>query len=95
MSSRSFVSPMRRVSLKKFTSCVRPGVLEANASRPCRVMTLMVVDFPALLRPAKAISGRPAAGSWLTFAAEVSKRAESKSDTGKSLKKAVVLRAAG
>ena len=47
----------------------------------------MVVLLPALERPAKAISGRPAPGSWLTAAAEVRKRAESKSDMGHTKKK--------
>jgi hypothetical protein len=52
-------------------SCVRPGVFEANASRVWRVNTLMVVDFPALERPAKAISGSSSVGSPESFAAEI------------------------
>ena len=41
---------------KKMISCVRPGVFEvrANAFRP--VSALISEDFPALERPAKAIS---------------------------------------
>ena len=39
-------------------------------------MTLIVVDFPAFDRPAKAISGSPAPGNCESFAAEVKNLAE-------------------
>ena len=42
---------------------VRPGVLEAKASRFCCASRLIAVDLPALLRPTKAISGNSPAGS--------------------------------
>ena len=78
------LSGILRVSLKKLMSWVRPGVFEAKASRPWRVSTLIVVDLPAFERPAKAISGIPAPGRSVSFAADVKKRADSKMDMGRS-----------
>ena len=51
--------------------CVRPGVLEANASRCCCVKVLMQVDLPALERPTKAISGTSSGGRWSNSGAVV------------------------
>lgn len=59
-------------------SWVRPGVLLAKARRVLRVSTLMVVDLPALERPAKAISGTASGGRPESLAAEMTKRAVSK-----------------
>src|SRR6478672_8422180 len=54
---------------------VRPGVLEANASRFCCVSVLMQVDLPALERPTKAISGYSCGGRNSSLGAVVRKRA--------------------
>jgi hypothetical protein len=44
-------------------SWVRPGVLLTKARRRRPASVLMALDFPALERPANAISGLPAPGS--------------------------------
>src|SRR5689334_7775726 len=44
-------------------SCVRPGVLLVKARRLRPASALIALDLPALLRPAKASSGMPGAGS--------------------------------
>src|SRR6478672_6410965 len=54
---------------------VRPGVLEANASRFCCVSVLMQVDLPALERPTNAISGCSCGGRNSSLGAVVRKRA--------------------
>src|SRR3954467_8146540 len=62
--------------------CVRPGVLEANASPFWLHRMLMAVDLPALERPAKEISGTVVSGrsrNWLTV---VKKRACQSLDMG-------------
>src|SRR3954470_2678864 len=51
--------------------CVRPGVLEAKASRCCCVRVLIQVDLPALERPTKAISGTSTRGRCLSSGAVV------------------------
>ena len=56
-------------------SCVRPGVFEAKAKRPWRVNTLIVVDLPALERPANAISGTCISGKPRNSEADRRKRA--------------------
>src|SRR5690349_2139977 len=43
-------------------SCVRPGVLLTKARRRRPASVLMALDFPALERPANAISGAPGRG---------------------------------
>ena len=48
---------MRRLTVKKFSSCVRPGVLLANANLRRLVRTLITLDLPALDRPTNATSG--------------------------------------
>src|SRR5665647_3463314 len=50
---------------------VRPGVLEAKASRCCCVNVLMQVDLPALERPTKAISGTSSRGRCFSSGAVV------------------------
>src|SRR3954463_5617481 len=54
---------------------VRPGVLDASASRFCWVSVLMQVDLPALERPTKAISGTSCGGRGSSLGAVVRKRA--------------------
>jgi len=54
---------------------VRPGFLEANASCFCCVNVLMQVDFPALDRPTKAISGTSRGGRKCSSGAVVRNRA--------------------
>src|SRR5688572_22075534 len=60
---------------------VRPGVLEAKASRFCWVRVLMQVDLPALERPTKAISGTSRAGRCSSRGAVVRKRAVCSQET--------------
>src|SRR5690606_29456484 len=57
-------STMRRpgVSSKKFTSCVRPGVLLTRASLRAPVTTLIALDFPEFERPTNATSGASGRG---------------------------------
>src|ERR1700733_7165586 len=43
--------------------CVRPGVLLVNASLRCPVRALIKLDFPTLLLPRNAISGRASEGN--------------------------------
>ena len=54
---------------------VRPGFLEANANCFCCVNVLIHVDFPALERPTKAISGTSSAGKKCNSGAVVRNRA--------------------
>src|SRR4051812_29751612 len=54
---------------------VRPGVLDANASRFCCVSVLMQVDLPALERPTNAISGYSCPGRNSSVGAVVRNRA--------------------
>jgi len=67
-------------SAKKFSACVRPGVLEVRASALRLVSALMSEDLPTLERPAKAISGVAIGGSWArSVAAQRKSQAPAKS----------------
>src|SRR3954464_10305538 len=55
--------------------CVRPGVFDAKASRPCWVRVLIAVLLPALDRPTKAISGSSLIGNCTSWLAVVGNRA--------------------
>jgi hypothetical protein len=48
--------------------CVRPGVLLVNAKPVCPTKALIRLDFPTLLLPKNAISGRPSEGNWFGLA---------------------------
>src|SRR5210317_2655639 len=52
----------RSLRLKKFTSCVRPGVLLVRANWRRLTMILIALDFPAFERPANATS-TPSSGT--------------------------------
>src|SRR5215217_1848218 len=62
-------------SENRLMAWVRPGVLDAKASRFCWVRTLIDVDLPALDRPTKAISGTSPGGRNSRRGAVVRKRA--------------------
>src|SRR6187549_437248 len=65
-------------------SCVRPGVLLTKARRRRLASALMALDFPALERPTKAISGAAGAGSSRGSWTDIRKAACPKSSTVKS-----------
>jgi hypothetical protein len=53
------------IEVKKFSNCVRPGVLLVRANAFCRVKVFKALDFPAFERPAKATS-RPVSSDLFT-----------------------------
>src|SRR5215207_2299899 len=59
---------------KKFSACVRSGILEVRAKPFSPTSALMRLDLPTLERPAKATSGGPWTGSAARFGAESTKR---------------------
>src|SRR6266542_3739029 len=69
--------------------CVRPGVLLVNANPFLPTRQLIRVDFPTLLLPKNAISGRPSEGNWSGLTELTTNSELIQEDRSKTLQRAV------